>query len=134
MTEKEAYDELCAYTLSHGDPAFIHQYVVDAWCAQHADAQTKPIALTFALVGLYLAVEKSVSGREVQRTHMRLAKRKRDWPPFALPENRGAMTAHDVIALPPGPQRDAAIGAWCASVWAPFSAQRAQLEAVLREQ
>ena len=46
MTEKEAYDELCAYTLSHDDPAFIHQYVVDAWCAQHADAQTKLLCFT----------------------------------------------------------------------------------------
>lgn len=134
MTEKEAYDELCAYTLSRGDAEFIHQYAVDAWCAQHADARTKPIGLTFALVGLYLAVEKNVSGREVQRTHMRLAKRKRDWPRFELPDSRGAMTALDVMAAPPGPERDEAIRAWCASAWAPFSAQRAKVEAVLREQ
>lgn len=50
-SEPAAYDELQAYTLAHGDPAFIHQHVVDAWAAQHADEETKPIALTFALVG-----------------------------------------------------------------------------------
>ena len=134
MTEREAYDELCAYTLSHGDPRFIHQNVVDAWAAQHAGERTKPIGLAFALVGLYLSVEKNVSGREVQRTHMRLARRKREWPPFDLPPDRGAMTALDVMAAPPGPQRDEAIRAWCAAAWAPFSAQRAKVEALLREQ
>ena len=134
MTERDAYDELCAYTLSRGDAQFIHQYVVDAWAAQHADEHTKPIGLAFALVGLYLGVEKNVSGREVQRAHMRLARRKRAWPPFDLPSDRGAMTAIEVMAAPAGPRRDEAIRAWCAAVWAPFSAQRAQLEAVLREQ
>jgi len=134
VTEGEAYDELCAYTLSHGDAQFIHQHVVDAWTAQHADARTKPLGLTFALVGLYLAVEKNVSGREVQRAHMRLARRKRAWPSFELPKSRGAMTALDVMDAPAGPQRDAAIRAWCAAVWAPFSAQRAKVQALLAEQ
>jgi hypothetical protein len=36
----------------HRDPSFIHQYVVDAFAAQQADEQTKPMKLTFALVGL----------------------------------------------------------------------------------
>jgi hypothetical protein len=134
VTEGEAYDELCAYTLSHGDPQFIHQHVVDAWAAQHADERTKPIGLAFALAGLYLLLEKNASGREIQRTHMRLARRKRDWPSFELPESRGAMTALDVMAAPAGPQRDAAIRAWCAAVWAPFSAQRAKVAALLAEQ
>ena len=134
MTEREAYDELCAYTLSHRDPAFIHQHVVDAYAAQHADNRTRPIALTFALVGLYLCVEKDISGKEIQRTHMRLASRKRQWPSFELPRERGAVTAIDVMAALAGPQRDDAIRAWCGSVWAAFSAQRAKVEALLREQ
>jgi hypothetical protein len=33
---------------------WFHRHVVDAFTAQHADEQTKPIAVTFALVGLYL--------------------------------------------------------------------------------
>ncbi len=49
-------DELCCYTLSLRDAAFIHQHAVDAIAAQNADAQTKPIAIAFALVGLYLAI------------------------------------------------------------------------------
>jgi len=120
MSEQHAYQELQCYTLAHGDPRFVHQHVVDAWVAQHADEQTKPIGLTFALVGLYLRVEKGLSGRQVQRVHMALARRKRNWPAFALPRDRGAITAHEVIAAPAGPARDQAIDTWCASAWAAF--------------
>ena len=53
-SEQGAYDELQCYTLAHGGGTLIHQHVVDAWSAQHADGRTKPIELAFALVGLYL--------------------------------------------------------------------------------
>ncbi len=85
---REAYDELSAYTLTHGDPAFIHQHVVDAFAAQAADDSTKPIALTFALVGLYLHVDRGRTGRRVQLVHMQLAQRKRRWPTWSRPLNR----------------------------------------------
>lgn len=119
-SEQDAYDELRCYTLAHRDPSFIHQHVVDAFTAQHADAQTKPIALTFSLIGLYLAVEKQLSGKHVQRVHMQLARHKRSWPAFALPHKRGPITALDVMAVPAGRERDKAIHAWCASVWGAF--------------
>ena len=119
-SEEDAYDELQYYTLARGDPAFIHQHVVDGWAAQHADERTKPITLTFALVGLYLRVGRRFSGRQVQRVHMTLARQKRSWPSFALPQERGSVTASQVVAAPPGPERDQAIDAWCASVWDAF--------------
>lgn len=84
--EQERYDELRSYTLAHADPAFVHQYVVDAWAAQHADASKKPITVAFALAGLCLHLEQGYHGREVQNAHMRLAQRKQAWPTFALPE------------------------------------------------
>jgi hypothetical protein len=115
--ELDAYHRLCAYTLTHGDAAFIHQHVVDAFAAQRADAHSKPIGVTFALVGLYLHVDRRFSGRRVQQAHMQLARRKRPWPVFALPAHRGAITAAHVIEASEGPQRDEAIDAWCASVW-----------------
>lgn len=123
-TEREAYDELCAYTLTHGDPEFIHQHVVDAFAAQQATPESKPIGVTFALAGLYLHIEKLYSGREVQRAHMKMAQKKRTWPTFVLPTNRGAVTARDVLTVPEGPERDRAIHEWCASVWSAFSANR----------
>jgi hypothetical protein len=133
MTSEDAFNELCYYTLAHRDPSFIHQHVVDAFAAQHADEQTKSIKLTFALVGLYLHVEKQFSGRQVQRMHMDLAQQKRRWPSFALPHDRGPTTVADVLAVPPGPERDKAIHAWCASVWQAFRDCRQTVVDLLRE-
>jgi hypothetical protein len=118
--EKHAYDELCAWTLSLHDSEFIHQHVVDAFAAQHAEERTKPIAITFALVGLYLHLERGFTGKRVQQAHMELAKRKGEWPRFPLPAVRGTLTAIEVIAVPAGSERVQAIDAWCASVWASY--------------
>jgi hypothetical protein len=128
-----AHDELCAYTLTHGDEEFIHQYVVDAFAAQHANEHSKPIQITFALVGLYLAVEHGMSGRQVQRVHMQLGRRKHVWPTFVLPTQRGAMTAADVILAAEGDERDAAIRTWCRDVWSAFSSERTKVDTLLRQ-
>jgi Family of unknown function (DUF5946) len=130
---RDAYEQLSAYTLTHSDPAFIHQHVVDAFAAQSADDSTKPITLTFALVGLYLHVEKGRTGRRVQLVHMQLAQRKRPWPTWPLPLERGRMTAEDVMRSPPGVERDKAIDAWCASVWQAFSSHRDAVVELLAE-
>jgi hypothetical protein len=123
--EQDAYDELRCYTLTHRDrSSFIHQHVVDAFTAKHANAQTKPIALTFSLVGLYLHVEKQFSGARVQRVHMELASNRQTWPLFRLPPHRGLITAVDVVAAPEGVERDKAIHAWCTSVWEAFHESR----------
>ena len=131
--DQESYDALCCYTLQHGDATFIHQHVVDAFAAQQADERTKPIGLVFALVGLYLHVERDFTGKQVQRAHMTLAVRKRQWPAIVLPSGRGRMTAADVLAIPEGQARDSAIDDWCRSVWAEFAANRQTLVALLRE-
>ena len=130
---EDAYNELCAYTLTHGDPAFIHQHVVDAYAAQRATSQSKPISVAFSLAGLYLHVEKGLSGRQVQRAHMQMARQKRPWPAFVLPEDRGAVTVVDVMAAPEGVQRDKAIDQWCASVWGAFAGNRGAVVEFLRE-
>ena len=129
--EEEAYHELCAYTLTRGDAGFIHQHVVDAWAAQQAYAGSKPIGVFFALVGLYLHVERGRTGREVQQVHMTLAKRPEAWPVGALPVSRGTLSARDVLAKPEGPVRDAEISRWARSVWAAYSESRESVEAVL---
>jgi hypothetical protein len=121
----DQYDELSAYTLTHPDPAFIHQYVVDAFAARHAHTDTRPITLAFALVGLYVHLELHRTGRQVQRIHTLLARRRRQWPTFELPEHRGDITVADVLAAPAGPERDAAIETWCAAVWDAYSASHA---------
>jgi GrpB-like predicted nucleotidyltransferase (UPF0157 family) len=129
---RAAWEELLAYTLGHRDPAFIHQHVVDSFAAQEADGETKPIKLTFALVGLYLHLEKGFTGRQVQRAHMALARNRRGWPSFPLPAERGSITAAQVLAAPPGPERDAAIDAWCASVWEAYADSHEAVAELLR--
>jgi hypothetical protein len=131
-SEQDAFDELCGYTVPLRDAAFIHQHAVDAFAAQTADEQTKPIKLTFALVGLYLHIEKGFSGKMVQRAHMSLAKRKRAWPVLPLPEDRGAITVVHVLAAPAGHERDQAIEAWCASVWRAFRDSHQPVAGLLR--
>ena len=118
---QDAYDALCAYTLARADAEFIHQHVVDSFTAQQATDRTKPVALTFALVGLYLVVERQRSGRQVQQVHVLLGRRRRRWPTFDLPLDRGAMSAIDVMTYGEGPERDRAIRAWCEDVWAAYA-------------
>jgi hypothetical protein len=131
MSNVEAFDELCAYTLTRGDGEFIHQHVVDAFAAQTANEFTKPIKLTFALAGLYLHVERRFTGCEVQQAHMEMARRKRVWPSFALPSDRGSITAADVLARAPGAARDDAIHSWSSAVWEVFRASKPELEELL---
>ena len=124
---REKFYELSYYTLAHPEPAFIHQHVVDAFTAQTADEDSKPIAVAFALIGLCLYLEKNYTGREVQLAHTALARRKRDLPKFQLPHLRGEITVADVLREPAGPKRDAKIREWCASVWKAYSDNQQQV-------
>lgn len=117
LSLQEQYCELSFYTLAHPDVSFIHQHIVDAHTAQTADAATKPIAIIFSLVGLYLFVEKKYTGKKIQQIHMKMAGNKKGWPAIILPAERGNISVSDVLATPPGPQRDEMIYKWCASVW-----------------
>lgn len=126
-----AYDEV--YTYSMGRPGFILQHVVDAFAVQTANGESKPIAVVFGLIGLYLRVEKQWSGRQVQKTHVALGRRKREWPPVYLPDDRGSMTVSDVLAAPAGQERDAAIDYWCRSVWTAFRGNRQTIIDLLLE-
>jgi Family of unknown function (DUF5946) len=131
-SEQASFYELSCYTTSHPDPRFIHQYVVDAYAAQCANENTKPIIITFALIGLYLHIEKNFSGKEVQRAHIKLGKYRKKWPKFNLPEKRGDITISDVIATPEGPKRDEAILYWCADVWNAYSKSREQIISLVK--
>ena|SRR5947207_10969592 len=116
-SEEALYHELAYYTLSHPDPRFIHQHAVDAFAAQTADENAKPIKLAFALIGLFLHLERNYSGREVQRAHMKMARRRRAWPVFPLPAGRGQITVSDVLRARPGVERDQAVEDWSVEVW-----------------
>ncbi len=123
-SEQELFDELSFYTLAHPDPAFLHENSADAWRAQHADEATKPMAAVFAVMGLYLYLEKGFTGRQVQLAHMRMARRRRSWPKLPLPKAQANITVADVVAAEPGPARDAMIRQWCAAVWETWGESR----------
>ena len=132
-SDQDAYNQLAYYTLSHQNPSFIHQHLVDAFAAQTATQKTKPIALTFALAGLYLYLKKGFTGRQVQLMHMKMAKYKREWLTFDLPEERGEVTVHDVLAILPGSERDEKIRDWCISVWEAYRSSHKRIENIMRE-
>jgi hypothetical protein len=133
-SDQELQDELSFYTLAHPSPAFIHQHIVDAYAAQKADDTTKPITIVFALLGLYLHVEKNFTGKQVQKAHMQLARHRRQWFRPPLPDYRGAIAVSDVLAAAPGPQRDAMIHNWCVSVWEAWRAAREQIVDLARNE
>ncbi len=114
---KTLRDELSLYTLSRGDTNFVHQYVVDAYAAQHATENTKPITTAFALIGLYLLTERNYTGREVQQAHMMLANRTKDWPIFPAAERKADLNVSDVLRAEPGEARDMMIKTWAMAVW-----------------
>ncbi len=124
-------NELTYYTLAHGDPRFIHQHLVDAYGAQHVRQSGSTIGAAFALAGLYLAVERGFTGRQVQKMHMKMARTSKEWPRFDLPADLGHLTVADVLAVEPGPRRDEKLMGWCGSVWSAWSSAHDRVSAMV---
>lgn len=132
-SQQEKYNELSYYTLGLQDPYFIHQHVVDAFAAQTATKDTKPIKIAFALIGLYLYLEKGFTGKQVQNAHVELSKKRKSWPKFELPKSRGEITVADVLKEEPGKERDRKIREWCISVWEPYKGSRGKVAELLKD-
>ncbi len=131
--KKEVFNELSFYTLGHPDMIyFIHQHIVDAFQAQTADETTKPIGLTFSLIGLYLYLKKNFTGRQVQQAHMKLAQNKKVWPQLELPKQRGTITVSSVLKTEPGQSRDLMIKEWCSSVWDAYKECHEDIKTLVR--
>jgi hypothetical protein len=113
----QAYSDLMCYTVSKQDPGFIHQHVVDAYAAQHAGGPTRPITEAFGLIGLYLALEKGYTGREVQKAHVKIAKIHKEWPLLEPPLRHAGLTATDVVREDTDTQKETMIRKWMESVW-----------------
>jgi Family of unknown function (DUF5946) len=133
-TQQELFDELSFYTLAHGDPAFIHENSADAYRAQHANESTQPISVVFAVMGLYLYLEKNFTGRQVQLAHMRMARHRKPWPRLPLPKKQADIGVVDVLAAEPGRSRDAMIRQWCAAVWEVWQDSRPQIVALAKDE
>lgn len=70
----QQYSDLLCYTVAKRDTGFIHQHAVDAYASQHSGGTTRNSSIAFGLIGLYLALEKGYTGRQVQLAHMRIAR------------------------------------------------------------
>ncbi|HZD60713.1 MAG TPA: DUF5946 family protein [Anaerolineae bacterium] len=114
---RQLYSELSYYTLSLQDTEFIHQLIVDTYAAQHSGKSMRPITTAFALIGLYLTFERGFTGRQVQKAHMLLAQKTKNWPHFNPPRAKASLTVLDVIYTSPGQARNEMIGKWGKSVW-----------------
>lgn len=129
----QLYSDLMCYTVAKQDPAFIHQHAVDAYAAQHAGGTTRNITVAFGLIGLYLALEKKYTGKQVQRAHMQIARVRKDWPGLEPPSQPAALTVMDVLNVPNGPDKDAMILRWMAAVWASWAEQQQWVRTVTEE-
>lgn len=131
VSDQDLYDQFALYTLELRDPEFVHQHIVDAYAVQHAGPGSRPIAIVFGLIGIYLYVEKNFTGRQIQRAHMRLARHRRTWmAPAIPPDQRANIGVADVLAAPPGPLRHGMIRRWCESVWQDWRESRSQITAL----
>ena len=113
----ETYYKLTSWTLAQQDGRFIHQHAVDAYEAQHAGGRTRPITAVFGLIGLYLALEKGYTGRQVQLAHMKIASRRKDWPRLEPPARRVELTVMDVLLAETGLEKEKMLMKWAESVW-----------------
>jgi hypothetical protein len=109
-----------------------HQLTVDAYGAQHADNDGSGIRVAYSLVGLYLALERGMSGLEVRGIHQIMAKPQPDWPKFPRPSSPGEMTVLDVAAVGMRAQsvegHEEAVQRWARSVWNAWAERHKDVE------
>ena len=135
----QLYGEVQGYALRHLELVRdLHQLSVDAYAAQHAPRDPgggpPPIGVAYALVGLYLALERGRSGLEVRAAHQRMGRPDASWPRLPAPASTGSMTVFDVAvagAMADSPAgHDRTLRAWAAAVWRAWSAEHAAVAAL----
>lgn len=112
----QVYHELSALFIMSPDITFRKQHAVDAYGAQHSGSGVKNIRTAFSLIGLYLAVERNYTGRQVQFAHMDLAKRNIPWPSFVVPTRPYTLSVADVFHAVEE-KRNGMLMAWSENVW-----------------
>jgi hypothetical protein len=117
----QLFCDLSCCTVSKQDAEFIHQHAVDTYEAQHAGVRTRNCTVVFGLIGLYLALEKGFTGRQVQLAHMKLARIRKDWPRLDPPVVPASVTVLDILQVQTEEERDTMIREWMESVWESWS-------------
>lgn len=112
----QLYHELSANFIMSPDVTFRTQHAVDAYGAQHSGNRVKNIRTAFSLIGLYLAVEREYTGRQVQHAHMELAKGNIKWSSFILPIGPYSLSVADVLNVDEV-KRNEMLMEWSKDVW-----------------
>lgn len=96
-----------------------HQTSVDAYLLQHVGASTKPLAMNFALNGLYLVLERGWAGTAARAAHQRLSTRvpREEWVRFQPPVDVGVIRVLDVVRVGGVHETAGLIQQWGWSVW-----------------
>jgi uncharacterized protein DUF5946 len=128
------YGEVTGYELTHLPTlGRFHQLTVDAYGAQHPGSGARPIGVAFGLIGLHLALERGLTGLEVQGAHRQLAARFGDWPTFERPERQAPLTVLDVAMAGSPEEHGEIVQRWAAAVWASWHASHAQVLRLIDE-
>jgi hypothetical protein len=118
------YSDLLCITVAEQVTAFIHMHAVDTYEAQHIRGTTRNITVAFGLIGLYLALEKSFTGRQIQLAHQQIARIRKDRPRIGPPVRPAGITVRDVLQAETDAGRDAMIRQWMEAVWASWEEQQ----------
>ena len=129
---QELMYQLTYYTLSLQDSYFIHQLIVDAYAASHTVLQKKPITTAFGLAGLYLVNERGFTGKEVQKAHMAMAKKSKNWPQFSPPAEKPGLTVRDVVETLDA-EKPAMIKKWSKSVWETWKPEQEKVAVMVKK-
>jgi hypothetical protein len=122
----QLYGDVEGFEMSDpGLAARFHQLAVDAYGAQHAGGDTGYIRVAYSLVGLYLALERGLTGVQVRDAHQRLGRPDPTWPSFPRPAFSGAVTIVDVAEAglrgASFEGHEEAVAAWASSVWSAWA-------------
>jgi len=95
----------------------VHQRTVDAYAVQHAGGEHPDKSMGVHLIGLCLVIERGIAPAVVPPLLQRVVAQVHEWPHFAPPAERAALTVFDV-ALADSPTRHAEIVRdWSEAVW-----------------
>jgi Family of unknown function (DUF5946) len=131
----ELYGEVLGFEHQHlAEVGRSHQLLVDTYTAQHVGPNAAAITGAFALVGLYLALERGWSGLEVRDAHQALANRYRDWPRFAgAARAQAAVTVEDLALAATTSQYAETLHRWARAVWASWRDEHGLVRALVGE-
>ena len=126
------YSEVAGYELEHvTELGRWHQLLVDTYGAQHVGEGTPRIGPAFALIGLYLALERGWDGLAVRDAHRALARAHRDWPSFLpAPRFQDGLTVADLTLAGSPEAHVEVLRAWAGEVWAGWADRQESVRAL----